>query len=60
MKGVAPINLVTSHKEAKRVFMGNFKYPDGTVIDQAKRQLTDLAAEIPAIEVSWSALLFLS
>ena len=28
------------------LFMGNFKYPDGNVIDQARRQLTDLDAEI--------------
>ena len=28
------------------LFMGNFRYPDGNVIDQARRQLTDLDAEI--------------
>jgi SPFH domain / Band 7 family len=28
------------------LFMGNFKYPDGNVIDQARRQLTDLDAEV--------------
>ena len=28
------------------LFMGTFKYPDGNVIDQARRQLTDLDAEI--------------
>ncbi len=28
------------------LFMGNFKYPDGNVIDQARRQLTDLDSEI--------------
>ena len=28
------------------LFMGNFKYPDGNVIDQARHQLTDLDAEI--------------
>src|ERR1051326_5101037 len=28
------------------LFIGNFKYPDGNVIDQARRQLTDLDAEI--------------
>jgi hypothetical protein len=32
------------------LFMGNFKYPDGNVIDQARRQLTDLDAEIRAKE----------
>jgi len=32
------------------LFMGNFKYPDGNVIDQARRQLTDLDAEIRSKE----------
>jgi hypothetical protein len=32
------------------LFMGNFKYPDGNVIDQARHQLTDLDAEIRAKE----------
>ena len=32
------------------LFMGNFKYPDGNVIDQARRQLTDLDSEIRAKE----------
>ncbi len=30
------------------LFMGNFKYPDGNVIDEARRQMTDLDAEIRA------------
>jgi len=41
------------------MFMGNFKYPDRSLIDQARRQLNDFGAEIRAIEVSWSGLLFL-
>lgn len=32
------------------LFMGNFKYPDGNLIDQARRQLTDLDAEVRAKE----------
>jgi hypothetical protein len=32
------------------LFMGNFKYPDGNLIDQARRQLTDLDAEIRSKE----------
>lgn len=32
------------------LFMGNFKYPDGNVIDQARHQLTDLDAEIRSKE----------
>jgi hypothetical protein len=32
------------------LFMGNFKYPDGNLIDQARRQLTDLDAEVRSKE----------
>jgi SPFH domain / Band 7 family len=32
------------------LFIGNFKYPDGNLIDQARHQLTDLDAEIRAKE----------
>jgi hypothetical protein len=32
------------------LFMGNFKYPDGNLIDQARRQLTDLDADVRAKE----------
>lgn len=32
------------------LFIGNFRYPDGNLIDQARQQLTDLDAEVRAKE----------
>jgi hypothetical protein len=50
LKWVRPYMQQFGFEVTDLLFIGNFKYPDGNLIDQARRQLTDLDAEIRAKE----------